>query len=111
MAKYQRKSKGKEIRPTFFVFCEGESEEAYISFIRRIYRVPFTIKSKVAKNSISQEYVSRILKPLQKHEKDKYFLMYDLDVREMLEKLRQLFVILPEIFTYQTYQQLSVCWL
>lgn len=46
MAKYTRKSKGKEIKPTFFVFCEGESEEVYISFIRSTYRVPIQITAK-----------------------------------------------------------------
>lgn len=90
MAKHQRKSKGKEIKPTFFVFCEGESEEAYISFIRSKYHVPIQIKSKVAKNKINQKYVTRIISSLPKHEKDKYFLLYDLDIPEMLEKLRSI---------------------
>jgi len=70
------------------VFCEGESEEAYISFIRSTYRVPIQIRSRVAKNKINQQYVARILKQVPKHEKDKYFLLYDLDVRAMLEKLQ-----------------------
>jgi len=90
MAKYQRPSKGKEIKPTFFVFCEGESEEAYISFFRSKYRIPIQIKSKVTKNKINQKYVSRILKLFQQHEKDKCFLMYDLDVPEMFEKLQSI---------------------
>jgi len=90
MAKHQRKSKGKEINPTFFVFCEGESEEAYISFIRSKYHIPIQIKSKVAKNKINQKYVTRIVSSLPKHEKDKYFLLYDLDIPEMLEKLRSI---------------------
>lgn len=90
MAKYARKSKGKEIRPIFFVFCEGESEEAYICFIRSKYRVPIQIKSKVAKNKIDQKYVNRILSPLPRHEKDKCFLLYDLDVPEMLERLKSI---------------------
>jgi hypothetical protein len=88
MAKYPRRSKGKEIKPTFFVFCEEESEEAYISFIRSKFRVPIQIKAKVAKNKINQKYVNRILGPLPKHYKDKYFLLYDLDRPEMLEKLQ-----------------------
>lgn len=61
MAKYPRKSKGKEMNPTFFVFCEGESEEAYISFIRSRYRIPIQIKSKIAKKKISQRYVKDII--------------------------------------------------
>lgn len=90
MAKYYRNSKGKEIKPTYFVFCEGESEEAYISFIRSKYRIPIQVKSKVAKNKITQQSVKRILRLFTKHEKDKYFLMYDLDVPEMLRKLRSI---------------------
>ena len=90
MGKYQRKSKGKEIKPIFFVFCEGESEEAYISFIKSRYRVPIQIKYKVAKNKINQQYAIRILKPFSQHKKDKYFLLYDLDVPEMLEKLQSI---------------------
>jgi len=78
------------IRPTFFVFCEGESEEAYISYLRSKYRVPIEIETKVARNKINQEYVRRILKPLLKYEKDKYFLLYDLDVPDMLHKLQSI---------------------
>src|SRR5664280_103106 len=90
MAKYPRRSKGKEIKPTFFVFCEGESEEEYISFIRSKYRVPIQIKSKLSKNKINQKHVAKILKSFLQHEKDRYFLLYDLDVPEMLEKLKSI---------------------
>ena len=31
MGRQIRKSKGKTMKPNFFVFCEGESEVAYIS--------------------------------------------------------------------------------
>lgn len=88
MGKVSRVSKGKEVRPTFYVFCEGESEEVYISFIKTTHRIPIQIKSKVAKNKLNQKYVSRVLKLYQPHKKDKCFLMYDLDVPEMLNKLR-----------------------
>ena len=37
MGRQIRKSKGKTMKPNFFVFCEGESEVAYIS------SPPFTI--------------------------------------------------------------------
>lgn len=90
MAKHLRKSKGKEIKPTFLIFCEGESEEAYITFIRNAYQVPIQIRARVAKNKINQQYVNRILKQVPKHDKDKYFLLYDLDVPEMLEKLQSI---------------------
>lgn len=84
MAKYQRKPKGKIIKPTFFVFCEGESEEAYISFIRSNYRVPIQITAKISRNRINQKYVNNILRTLAKHGKDKIFLLYDIDTPGML---------------------------
>jgi hypothetical protein len=90
MAKYQRVPKGKIIKPTFFVFCEGESEEAYISFIKSIYRVPLQIKAKIARNKINQKYVKSILRPLMRHEKDKLFLLYDIDAPGMLGKLQSI---------------------
>ena len=34
MGRQIRKSKGKTMKPNFFVFCEGESEVAYISHLR-----------------------------------------------------------------------------
>lgn len=33
MARKQRVSKGKTMRPNFFVFCEGDTEEAYVSIL------------------------------------------------------------------------------
>mgnify|MGYP001267593180 FL=1 len=88
MAKRSRQSKGKEIRPTYFVFCEGESEEAYIAHIRSKYRVPIDIKTKVSKNRINQQYVNRVLRFFPTHKKDMTFLFYDLDVPEMLARLQ-----------------------
>ena len=43
MGRQIRKSKGKTMKPNFFVFCEGESEVAYISHLRSQYRVPIQI--------------------------------------------------------------------
>jgi RloB-like protein len=90
MAKHPRYSKGKEIKPTFFVFCEGESEEAYISFVRSSRRISIQIKAKVAKNKINQKYVNRNLKPTSDPSKDKFFLLYDIDTPGMLDKLQSI---------------------
>jgi hypothetical protein len=87
MAKKHRQSKGKVIKPTFYVFCEGESEEAYVSFIRSRYRVPIHIKTKVASTRISLKYVTSILNKFTRHEKDKNFLLYDLDRSDVVERL------------------------
>jgi hypothetical protein len=88
MAKYQRKPKGKIIKPTFFVFCEGESEDAYVSFLKSHFRVPIEIITRIAGNRINQKYINNTLKPLPIHPKDKLFLLYDIDTSGMLEKLQ-----------------------
>ena len=44
MGRQIRKSKGKTMKPNFFVFCEGESEVAYISHLRSQYRAPIHIE-------------------------------------------------------------------
>lgn len=46
MGRQIRKSKGKTMKPNFFVFCEGESEVAYISHLRSQYRAPIQIIQK-----------------------------------------------------------------
>lgn len=34
MARKRRAPKGKKMNPTFFVFCEGETEEAYVRLLK-----------------------------------------------------------------------------
>ncbi len=87
MADHRRISKGKKINPTFFVFCEGESEEAYISFLRRLFRVPIEIYVKTAGNRINQKYINNSINNHTRHPKDKIYLLYDIDVPGMLERL------------------------
>ena len=67
----RRQSKGKVIRPTFFVFCEGESEEAYVKFLRSKYRLPIEICPSVAGLSISKEHIRHFKKDKSTHPKDK----------------------------------------
>jgi len=86
----KRISKGKEIRPTFFVFCEGETEEAYISFLRSRYRVPIEIDPKIARGGITERYISNYKKQKTTHKKDKIFLIYDCDVSEITQRLRKI---------------------
>ncbi len=88
MARNQRISKGKTIRPTFFVFCEGETEEAYIGLLKRLYRIPVEISPKIAGNRITRKYIKHTLQSKPSDPKDKIFLLYDLDVPEMLAKLQ-----------------------
>ena len=42
----RRQSRGKRINPTYFVFCEGETEEEYVKYLRSVFRIPIEINSK-----------------------------------------------------------------
>jgi len=90
MNRVQRKSKEKLVNPTFFVFCEGESEEAYISFLRSSYRIPINIKAKIAGNRITKKYIENYKQTQTAHLKDKTFLIYDGDVPEIVDKLKKI---------------------
>ena len=90
MARQPRISKGKTIRPTFFVFCEGETEEAYVGFLKQLYRIPVDISPKIAGNRITQKYIRNALQSKPSDPKDKIFLLYDLDVPEMPVKLQSI---------------------
>lgn len=88
MARFKREAKGKKINPTLFVFCEGESEEMYIRYLRSIYRLPVEIVTKITRNQVSERKIKGNLKNAPRHEKDKIYLMYDLDVDGFLNKLQ-----------------------
>jgi hypothetical protein len=85
-----RQSKGKLIKPTFFVFCEGETEESYIKHLRTLYRLPIEIDSKTTGNRITERYISNYKNQRITHAKDKTFLIYDSDVENMLKKLQKI---------------------
>lgn len=91
MARSRRKSKGKKINPTFWVFCEGETEESYINFLKSLYRISsIQIHSRVKGNSINSKYISSYKQDKPTHEKDINYLVYDLDVAGMHAKLQQI---------------------
>ena len=58
MGRQIRKSKGKTMKPNFFVFCEGESEVAYISLLRSQYRAPIQIIPRKSDSNISVRYIA-----------------------------------------------------
>lgn len=91
MAKKRRASKRKKINPTFFVFCEGETEEAYVHFLKRHFRLPsIQIHSRVSRNNITAKYIKNYKQDKPQHEKDLDFLMYDLDVPKILARLKKI---------------------
>ena len=90
MGRKVRVSKGKQMKPNFFVFCEGETEIAYVKFLRSLYRAPIQVIPKKGKSNISEEYIERSKNEYVRTEQDKVFLMYDLDVDGMLEHLQNI---------------------
>jgi hypothetical protein len=90
MSSKRQASKGKRINPHFWVFCEGETEEAYVRFLRTEYRLPVEIIPKIAGCDISPHYIQSYKKGKPQHEKDKDFLIYDADVPEVLEALKKI---------------------
>lgn len=78
------------MNPTFFVFCEGKTEAAYVDLLRRNFRVPVEIIARVSDSNISQPYIDRCKRDRFTTPGDKTFLMFDIDVPGMLEHLRKI---------------------
>lgn len=90
MGRKVRISKGKQMKPNFFVFCEGETEIAYVKFLRSLYRAPIQVIPKKGKSNISEDFIERSKNEYVRTGQDKVFLMYDLDVDGMLEHLQKI---------------------
>ncbi len=89
MARKERVSKGKTMRPNYFVFCEGETEVVYTEMLRSQYRLPIHIIAKKTLQNITSSLVERCKAVYVQTASDKTYLMYDLDVTEMLERLQK----------------------
>lgn len=90
MARKAKLPKGKKMNPTFFVFCEGKTEAAYVDLLRRSFRVPVEIVWRVSDSNISQPYIDRCKREKFTTKDDKTFLMFDLDVPGMLQRLSKI---------------------
>lgn len=90
MGRKARISKGKLMKPNFFVFCEGETEVVYVKFLRSIYRKPIQIIPKKSDSNISDKYIANCKKEYVETKNDKTFLMFDLDVEGMLGRLQRI---------------------
>jgi len=90
MSSKRNSSKRKKINPHFWVFGEGETEEAYVSFLRAKYRIPIEIVPKIVGNRISNRMIKNSKQGKPTHKKDKDFLIYDADVLHLIEKLKSI---------------------
>ncbi|MCM1030034.1 MAG: RloB family protein [Oscillibacter sp.] len=89
MGRKTRVSKMKTMNPNFFVFCEGKSEIAYIKFLRSVYRVPIQIIPRKSDSNISEKYMNNCKREYVTTSNDRTFLMFDLDVENILERLQK----------------------
>ena len=90
MARKPRISKGKAMLPNFFVFCEGDSEVKYVETLRSYFRRPVHIIAKKTLLNITPALVERCKATYIQTKDDHTFLMYDLDVPSVLERLKKI---------------------
>lgn len=76
----------------FLVVCEGETEEEYVNMLKRHYRLPITIKTKVSGNAVNPRLVNQYMKELGlgKEDECRVFYVYDADVDCIVDRLLKL---------------------
>jgi len=89
MARKGRISKGRTMLPNFFVFCEGDTEVVYVEMLRSHYRLPVHIIARKTLLNVTPALVERCRSAYVQTETDRTFLMYDLDVPSMLQRLQK----------------------
>lgn len=79
----------RKMKQVFLVFCEGETKENYLNLVRKEFRSPIKIVSKIEGAKISQKLIDKRKNELKIAAKENIlaFLMYDLDKTDMLERL------------------------
>ncbi len=90
MARKERTSKGKTMLPNYFVFCEGDTEVVYVDMLRSHYRLPIHIIAKKTLLNITPALIERCKATYIQTKSDRTYLMYDLDIPTMLERLKKI---------------------
>ena len=75
--------------PNYFVFCEGDTEVAYTEMLRAHYRLPIHIIAKKTLLNITPALIERCKAVYVQTKNDHTYLMYDLDVVTILERLQK----------------------
>lgn len=89
MASKREKAPDKKMRRIALVICEGETEVSYINLLKRWYKSPVRIVSHIEGTKITQSLVDKRTQELKISAFDKVqtFLMYDMDVPAVNEKV------------------------
>ena len=91
MASKREPSPSLRMRKIALVICEGETEVCYINLLKSWYKSPIRIISHIEGTKITPSLVENRTKELKISQWDKVhtFLMYDMDVQAINEKLRK----------------------
>lgn len=91
MASKREKAPYRRMRKIALVICEGETEENYLNLVKKWYKSPVRIISHIEGTRISQALVDKQEQALKISVMDKVdtFLMYDMDVPVINEKLME----------------------
>ena len=89
MASRREPSPSMRMRKIALVICEGETEERYIDLLKKWYKSPIRIVSHIEGTKVTQSLVDNRTRELKLSKWDKVhtFLMYDMDVPSINEKL------------------------
>lgn len=81
----------RQMKRIALVICEGETEAEYVNLVRRWYKSPVKIISHIEGAKITQSLIDKRTSDLKISPKDKVdtFLMYDMDVPTVTERLMQ----------------------
>ena len=91
MASKREPSPSLRMRKIALVICEGETEVCYINLLKSWYKSPIRIISHIEGTKITPSLVEKRTKELKISQWDKVhtFLMYDMDVQAINEKLHK----------------------
>ena len=91
MASKREPSPSLRMRKIALVICEGETEVCYINLLKSWYKSPIRIISHIEGTKITPSLVEKRTKELKISQWDKVhtFLMYDMDVQAINEKLQK----------------------
>jgi hypothetical protein len=91
MATKRQKQPKRFLKEVILVICEGNTESAYIDFLRKSYHSPIRIISQVEGQKISQKLIDKHEESLKIDKCDKVttFLMYDMDVEAVNQRINQ----------------------
>lgn len=90
MASKREKAPDKRMRKIALIICEGETEVEYLNLIRKWYKSPVRIVSRIEGARITQALVDKHERALKISARDKVntFLMYDMDVPAVNERIK-----------------------